>query len=300
MANPKQLAILQRGVEEWNIWSRNHREEKVDLSNAHLNGANLRRAHLNGADLSQAHLNGADLREANLIGANLFAADLSRTDLSLARLEAADLSGAFLSGAFLSGANLYRANLNRADLRGVDLRRAFLSDTVFGNTDLTGAKGLDSCVHAGPSIIDHGTLAKSGALRLAFLRGVGLPERLIEYLPSLLNEPFQFYACFISYSHHYEAFTQRLHSYLQGKGVRCWFAPEDVQGGKKIHEQVDEAIRRYDKLLLILSTASIASNWVEHEIRRARRGKCGRIEPARRMGCCGLGYALRSARSAGP
>ena len=29
--------------------------------------------------------------------------------------------------------------------------------------------------------------------------------------------------------------------------------PEDVQGGKKLHEQIDEAIRLYDKLLLVLS-----------------------------------------------
>ena len=35
---------------------------------------------------------------------------------------------------------------------------------------------------------------------LAFLRGVGLPDNLIDYLPSLLNQPIQFYSCFISYS----------------------------------------------------------------------------------------------------
>jgi hypothetical protein len=47
-------------------------------------------------------------------------------------------------------------------------------------------------------------------------------------------------------------------------GVRCWFAPEDVQGDKKLHEQIDEAVHLYDKLLLILSDASIAaSSWVQ-------------------------------------
>ncbi len=61
-----------------------------------------------------------------------------------------------------------------------------------------------------------------------------------------------------------------MHALLAGcKAGR--FAPEDIQGGKKIHEQIDEAIRTYDKLLLILSEASIASTWVEHELRRARR-----------------------------
>jgi hypothetical protein len=90
-------------------------------------------------------------------------------------------------------------------------------------------------------------------------------------LPSLFDETIPFCACFISYSTHDQDFAQRLYKDLQGNGVRCWFAPEDVQGGKKIHEQIDEAIRTYDKLLLILSDASVASPWVEHELRRARR-----------------------------
>jgi hypothetical protein len=48
------------------------------------------------------------------------------------------------------------------------------------------------------------------------------------------------------------------------------FAPHDVQGGKKLHEQIDEAIRRYERLLLILSPSSMNSKWVETEIRNAR------------------------------
>ena len=42
-------------------------------------------------------------------------------------------------------------------------------------------------MHWGPSIIDHRTLQWSGRLPLAFLRGRGLPDRLIEDLPSLLD-----------------------------------------------------------------------------------------------------------------
>jgi TIR domain len=44
-----------------------------------------------------------------------------------------------------------------------------------------------------------------------------------------------------------------------------------MAGGKKIHEQIDEAIRLHDKLLLILSPASIRSPWVETEIAKARK-----------------------------
>jgi hypothetical protein len=98
-----------------------------------------------------------------------------------------------------------------------------------------------------------------------------LPDTLIEYLPSLLNEAIQFYSCFISYSTKDQEFADRLYADLQNKGVRCWFAPHDIQGGKKIHEQIDEAIRVYDRLLLILSEHSMASEWVGTEIAKARK-----------------------------
>jgi hypothetical protein len=94
---------------------------------------------------------------------------------------------------------------------------------------------------------------------------------LIKYLPSLLGEPFQFYSCFISYSSADEDFCRRLHGRLQDAGLRVWFAPHDIQGGRKLHEQIDQAIRVYDKLLLVLSPHSMQSPWVEFEIRRARR-----------------------------
>jgi TIR domain len=98
-----------------------------------------------------------------------------------------------------------------------------------------------------------------------------LEENYITYLPSLFNQAIQFYSCFISYSTVDQEFANRLHADLQNKGVRCWFAPHKMQGGKKIHEQIDEAIRLYDKLLLILSEASMNSEWVKTEIAKTRK-----------------------------
>jgi len=43
------------------------------------------------------------------------------------------------------------------------------------------------------------------------------------------------------------------------------------QGGRKLHEQIDEAIRLHDKLLLILSPHSMESEWVKTEIAKARK-----------------------------
>jgi len=48
-------------------------------------------------------------------------------------------------------------------------------------------------------------------------------------------------------------FRRQVTSKFEEKGVRWSFAPHDVQGGKKLHEQIDEAIWRCERLLLILS-----------------------------------------------
>jgi uncharacterized protein YjbI with pentapeptide repeats len=237
---------------------------EATLARADLIGADLNEATLAGADLVGAHLHAADLSQANLRGVTLVGADLSGARLVEAVLSRADLSRADLDGADLSGADLREANLYEANLRG-----ATFFKTGFGNTNLTKVKGLDICQHRGPSFIDHQTLQKSGFLPLTFLRGVGLPERLIDYLPSLLNQPIQFYSCFISYSSEDQEFADRLHADLQNKGVRCWFAPHDMAIGAKIIDAIDEAIRLRDKVLLILSEHSVASDWVEEEVTRA-------------------------------
>ena len=56
---------------------------------------------------------------------------------------------------------------------------------------------------------------------------------------------------------------------LQSKGVRCWFASEDMKIGDRLRPRIDETIRLYDKLLLVLSKTTVASQWVEPEIETA-------------------------------
>jgi TIR domain len=103
-------------------------------------------------------------------------------------------------------------------------------------------------------------------------RGGG-PDAFIEYLPSLIGSmsPIQFHSCFISYSRKDEEFAERLHKELQGKGVRCWYAPHDLPIGARIRPVIDSSIHEYDKLLLLLSEHSVNSQWVEHEVETALR-----------------------------
>jgi TIR domain/Pentapeptide repeats (8 copies) len=292
MANLEHLEILKQGVQAWNAWRDQHsgtvevdatlseadvREfylREVRLREADLSGATLRRASLIGANLHHAHLIRADLSGATLRAADLSWANLSHTDLSPADRIPADLTWANLSeadliGANLRGAHLIGANLSHTDLSGADISQVSLMDTVFADTNLTAVRGLETCNHHGPSTLDHRTLAKSGPLPLAFLRGCGLPDALIDYLPSLLNEPFQFYSCFISYASKDHTFAERLYADLQSKGVRCWFAPEDMKIGDPLRSRIDETIRVHDKLLLVLSKSSVTSQWVHQEVETA-------------------------------
>ncbi len=262
MADKELVRILREGPKEWNRWRSEHPAVRPDL----------RGAYLREVDLSGAHLNGADLSRADCGGADFGATSLKEADLSGAHLSGADLWGADLRGADLRGAKLDGAHLNGADLCGADLRGTMFGWTVFSDMDLSEVKGLQMVLHVGPSTIGIDTIFKSkGRIPEAFLRGCGVPDEFITYMRSLVGQPIEYYSCFISYSSKDQAFADRLHADLQAKGVRCWFAPEDVQGGKKLHEQIDEAIRYHDKLLLVLSANSMASEWVKTEIRRARR-----------------------------
>jgi hypothetical protein len=118
-----------------------------------------------------------------------------------------------------------------------------------------------------PSTIGIETIYRSkGHIPETFLRGAGVPDDFMVYMHSLIGEPIEYYSCFISYSSKDEALARRLYADLQSKNVRCWFAPEDMKIGEEIQTRIDEAIRIYDKSLLLLSENSINDSWVKHEV----------------------------------
>jgi hypothetical protein len=293
MADEAQLMILREGVEIWNRWRKENPEVEVDLNEADLRGANL-----SGANLDKARLRNANLGRTNLNWALLRQTALSMSDLSDASLVLADLTGAILRRTKFVNADLTSANLTATKLWGTDLRGANLSwaiingadpsggglesgpilsgavmsRTLLANVNLSTMLGLQDVRHDGPSTIGVDTIYRSkGEIPEVFLRGVGVPDEFFTYVRSLVAIPIEYYSCFISYSHEDEEFAQRLHADLQTKGVRCWFAPHDVQGGRKLHEQIDQAIRVHERVLLILSLHSMNSEWVKTEIAKARK-----------------------------
>ncbi len=249
MANTEHVEIVKQGKSAIDAWRAKNPGTRLDLSGADLSAANL-----SGADLS-----GADLSRANLGGANLIRADLSEGSLS---------------GANLSEAHLWFADLRRTNLDNSCTDNAALAFTILANVDLSTVKGLESVIHRAPSSIGVDTLYKSqGKIPEEFLRGCGVPEDFITYLPSLVGtmQPVQYQSCFISYSSKDDEFARRLHERIRAVKLRVWFAPEDMKGGRKSIEQIDEAIQVNDRLLLVLSEKSMSSEWVMSEIRRARK-----------------------------
>jgi hypothetical protein len=101
--------------------------KRVDLRDAHLEGANLFGVYLDAANLEDAHLQGAGLGWASLRAANLKNARLQGAVFLGAHMEAADLSGARLRGAVLDLAQLQGATFDGADLTAADLSHAHLA-----------------------------------------------------------------------------------------------------------------------------------------------------------------------------
>lgn len=284
-----QGAYLERGVLRYaNL-------HKTIFRQANLWGADLTGANLCGADLARADLTYTKLRESlidnrtklddkwglvwSIINSGTHGLKLTGVDLSKAELSTADLSDANLSNANLKGADLSYVNLSSAKLLQTNLSEAIFGRTIIGDVDLSKVIGLDSAKHESPSTVGIDTIYRSqGKIPEVFLRGVGVPDSFITYMHSLTDDAIQYYKCFISYSSKDDEFARRLYDNLQGQGVRCWFAPEDLKWGAETRQGIDHAIRLHDKLLLVLSEHSVASRWVQKEVETAfeeeqRQGK---------------------------
>jgi uncharacterized protein YjbI with pentapeptide repeats len=258
MANPEHLQLLKQGAKVWNTWwdqPRPLRNSDPDFSGADLRRVNLAEAILQYADLCDANLYQVDLAGASLGWAKLDRADLCQADLRGVHMERATLDRATLYGADLRGATFGQTVLTKTNLSQV-----ILGGTLFIDTNLIDVEGLKTCQHRGPSTLDHRTLAQSGPLPLAFLRGCGLNNWELEVtklydqrltssqvtdilyrIHHLRTDPLiQFYSCFISYASRDQAFAERLYADLQNKGVRCWFAPEDMKIGDRIRDTIDQ------------------------------------------------------------
>ncbi len=279
MADPEHLAKLQealacKDIRVWNAWVLENRIHQI-VFRADLSGATLRGANLANIDLIEADLTNVDLSGANLCESKMTSGNLTDTNLVSATLVDADLRSATffmtdLSNADLSNARLHRAKILSSLLESMKLIKASIGETVFANVNLSNIEGLDSVVHLAPSSMSIDTFYRSGGnIPEAFLRGCGVPETMITFAKSLVGKPIQYYSAFIAYSSQDENFARMLYNYLQMSGVRVWFAAEDLKIGETIEDSIDQAIRVYDKLIIVLSQNSIERAWVRKEFSKA-------------------------------
>ena len=285
MAFKDHLDILKEGADIWNKWRAENQHIIVDLTNADFRGDDLNYAELSWTRLDNSDFSNADLEHTRFHFASAKGTLFNNSSLIGAIFESCMASGANFTGANLSGANFHGANLRNVDLsetiifgtnflnamfRDTNLTKATSMNCIFANVDLSKVKGLESVIHANPSIIGIETIYISrGKIPEPFLRGAGVPESLITYMASLVADALDYYSCFISYSSKNQDFAETLYADLQDRGVRCWYAPENLKIGDKFRERIDESIWINDKLLLILSEESILSPWVEEEAESA-------------------------------
>jgi len=247
MAEIYQLRILKKGGRAWNSWRRKNPDILPDLTDTLIKSwvedyypfsvdSGFAKKRYN---LSNANFKGSKFDRCRLVGSNF------------------------------TNTNFTNTVFENCDLSEYDFTGSEWSKTILINCSLKNAAGLGNTHHLSPSVLDHMTLSINSELNISFLRGVGLPDSMIDYLPSLVAQPIEFYTCFISYSSRNEDFVKRLHADLQENGVRCWYAPEDMKIGDKMRDAIDQAIRVKEKLLLVLSEDSITSSWVEKEVETA-------------------------------
>lgn len=256
MNQKQQLELLRSGISKWNKW----RQENTHIQ-PNFSGTDLSREDLGGANLSNANLKSVALRGANLVSTNLNGSNLSDAILSGANLRDANLGDSDLSGANLTG-----AAFRRTKLAGADVTNTVFLESLFINVDLSAVLNLEKASYRGPCPVDQRTLEKSWPLPITFLRGVGLPAKMIDYLPTALSPTIDFYSCFISYNKTDAVFARRLHTQLQDRGIRCWLDEHQMLPGDDIYEKIQQGIELWDKVLLCCSEKSLTSWWVDNEI----------------------------------
>ena len=78
---------------------------------------------------------------------------------------------------------------------------------------------------------------------------------------------------FISYSTKNQETASLVHSYLEGKGISCWIASRNIEGGGNFTELIYEAIEACDAFVMIFSHDSDASRHVSIELTLAHDQK---------------------------
>jgi uncharacterized protein YjbI with pentapeptide repeats len=277
MGNKDHLKELEKGAKSWNRWRKDNPSIMPDLRSSNLWGLSLQRY-----DLRNANLSGSELGHVYFQNANLHGADLSCCSLSKADFTEADLSFSYLTGSNLEHALFSRSNLTKCDLsfsrlfwstfEESNIEQANFTQAIFEETrllgmDITDASTINKSLIS-TSSLDINTLFRSSSQH-ELLIGFGIPELLVDYLPSFSKTAISFYSAFISYSKTNSNMANAIHDALSEEGINCWLDSKQILPGDDIAEAIDKGVRIWDKFILCCSKESLSSWWVDNEINKA-------------------------------
>ena len=277
------------------------RLRNADLTDAILDYADLSDAVLDGIEAGSASIKKAKLHRTRAVGATFEDAEFTDSDMIETDCTSAALAGAIFlrsnldktnfSAADMRGAVFYYAQMTETVLRGSRLNGAYFGGVTINDVDLSVATGLNEIIHRSASFVSFGTMRQNPTPEvMSFLGACGLndielsfgnvwspsvtPEELIDIGYTFANlhtmQPIMLHPLFVSYSHTDGLFVDKLELELQRHGVRCWRDVKDMTVGP-VDTQIDRAIRMNPTVLLVLSRASVRSDWVEWEAAAARR-----------------------------
>jgi len=87
-----------------------------------------------------------------------------------------------------------------------------------------------------------------------------MPARMTRKLTALPDE------VFLSHSAKDRRFGERIARVLRDHGIRVWYSGTSVLGAAQWHDEIGNALRRCDWMVLVLSSNSAKSPWVKREL----------------------------------
>jgi uncharacterized protein YjbI with pentapeptide repeats len=257
---------------------------EANISDSHLVGVRFSRCNMESTNFSNSDIRGAEFDYSIGYNVNLFNTDLGYASFARTKLTDCDLRYSKLNKTTFEGAILVNVDFSNSSLDETKF-----GDTVFINCKLRGANYIESCEFSGPCYVDSNTL-KKGPLPESFLIGCGLASWEIKAV-ELFNEdltpvdvddilykmsglrngkPIVYGGVFVSYSSQDSKFAETIVKRLQSDDIRCWRDAHDALSGR-LDKQIERAITINQIVLLILSRASVKSDWVEWEVSIARQ-----------------------------
>ena len=73
---------------------------------------------------------------------------------------------------------------------------------------------------------------------------------------------------FISYASAEKSYAYEVKSVIEKHGYRCWIAPDSVPAGSSYADELENAIKNCQVVVLMLSDKAQQSKWVQREVER--------------------------------